>query len=89
MTLEEYTAKHLLDNERYRILDAVPQGRSWVIVQAYKPPAKQHYCLQYAGNGHYFDTLDELNKYAWQRWRIAYPFNGGVKHGKAKANRSF
>lgn len=78
MTLEQYKAAHLLDNVRYKIIGAVKQGRSWIILQTSVPPAPQHYCLQYAGNGHYFDTLEDLNRYTVRRWNKAFTFNGGA-----------
>lgn len=81
MTLEQYKATHMLDNDRYKIIGAVNQGCSWIIVQQAQPPAKPHYCLQYAGNGHYFSTLDELNQYSRKRWNKVFSFNGGVSDG--------
>lgn len=84
MTLEEYKKTHLLDNVRYKIIGAVRQGRSWIIIQASTPPAPQHYCLQYAGNGRYFDTLEDLNKYTRRRWNKVFIFNGGAEHGETE-----
>lgn len=76
MTLEEYMAAHRFDHVHYMIIGAYRQGRSWIIIQEAKPPAPQHYCLQYAGTGHYFETLDKLNEYTRRRWNKIFLFGG-------------
>lgn len=61
-----------LDTARYQIIGSVPHGRTWIIAQRARDPEKPHFCVQYAGGGRYFSTLDELNSYTQSRWGLTF-----------------
>lgn len=68
MTLQEWLSSHKLDHKRYEIIGSAKVRGSWIVIQRSKPPEKMHYCVQYAGSGHYFSTMEELNQYTQKRW---------------------
>lgn len=72
MTYQEYLKNHKLDHDRYEIIAASQHRSSWIIIQRALPPEKEHYCVQYAGNGHYFSTMEELNEYTKKRWNKVF-----------------
>lgn len=66
--LERFLYKGLnLDD--FDVIDILPQDRhSAVIIMKNKHSyAPKKWCLQYRGNGHYFDTEEELNAYFKER----------------------
>lgn len=71
-----------LDLDRYRILASLPYKGLWIIFQAseteYLP-----YCVEYAGNGRYFSSLEELNMYTLRRWRVCVTEAGRVERYSA------
>lgn len=58
---------YLLDNDRYYLMGRAEADGLPVVLQCSKGPPV-HYCVQYAGNGHYFDTLAEAMLYMHDRW---------------------
>lgn len=59
---------YLLDNDNYMIMGRLERpGKPPVIVQVSKA-SPAHYCVEYAGNGKYFDTLAEAMLYMHKRW---------------------
>lgn len=68
MKLEEYLKSHMLNFERYEIIGTFETKTSCAIAMASKIEPK-HYCLQHAGYGRYFNSIDDLNDYAQNRWK--------------------
>lgn len=58
---------YLLDNDRYMTMGQFEADGLPVILQVSKA-GPLHYCVQYAGNGKYFDTLAEAMLYTHDRW---------------------
>ena len=58
---------YLLDNDRYYLMGRAKAGGLPVILQCSRTEPV-HYCVQYAGNGKYFDTLDDALTYIRERW---------------------
>ena len=57
-----------LNLERYSVVRIVPQTREHAVIIMYsKDPNDPHWCLQYRGNGHYFDTAQQLMDYYHSR----------------------
>jgi hypothetical protein len=57
-----------LNLERYCVVRIVPQDREHAVIIMYsKDPKDPHWCLQYRGNGHYFDTIQQLMDYYHSR----------------------
>ena len=53
-----------LDLKRYSVVRIVPQDKEHAVIIMYsKDPHDPHWCLQYKGNGHYFDTFQQLMEY--------------------------
>lgn len=60
-----------LDFKKYSIISIIPQdSRNVVIVMRSTDPADLHWCVEYKGGGHYFDTLEELADYCKKRFKI-------------------
>lgn len=65
--LEEYLWKGL-DLKRYSVVRIVPQNEEHaVIIMFSNDKDDPHWCLQYKGNGHYFDTFQQLMNYFHSR----------------------
>ena len=69
---KRYLAHYLykgLNLDDFDVIDILPQDRhSAVIIMKNKHSyAPKKWCLQYRGNGHYFDTEEELNAYFKER----------------------
>ena len=65
--LEEYLWKGL-DLKRYSVVRIVPQNAEHaVIIMFSNDKDDPHWCLQYKGNGHYFDTFQQLMNYFHSR----------------------
>ena len=69
---KRYLARYLykgLNLDDFDVIDILPQDRhSAVIIMKNKHSyAPKKWCLQYRGNGHYFDTEEELNAYFKER----------------------
>lgn len=58
---------YLLDYDRYYVMGRAEVNGLPVILQCSKG-CPVHYCVQYAGNGTYFDTLAEAMLYMHNRW---------------------
>lgn len=58
---------YILDNDRYYLMGRVEAKGLPVVLQC-SNGLPVHYCIQYAGNGHYFDTLAEALLYMNKRW---------------------
>ena len=72
--LEEYLWKGL-DLKRYSVVRIVPQNEEHaVIIMFSNDKDDPHWCLQYKGNGHYFDTFQQLMNYFHSR-RFKKPQN--------------
>lgn len=57
-----------LNLERYSVVRIVPQDAKHAVIIMYsKDPGDPHWCLQYKGNGHYFDTAQQLMDYFHSR----------------------
>lgn len=60
-----------LDFNRYSVVEIIPQDRcNTVIIMRSTDPADLHWCVEYKGGGHYFDTLEELADYCKKRFKI-------------------
>lgn len=58
-----------LDLERYAVFKIIPQDEDNAVIIMYsKDKGNPHWCLEYLGNGHYFDTFGELAAYYASRW---------------------
>lgn len=54
----------MLDAEHYKTIAVIRQNsRLNIIIQRYTGDGQPHYCIQYAGNGHYFDDGLLLQQY--------------------------
>ena len=57
-----------LDLKRYSVVRIVPQSKEHAVIIMYSnAPNDPHWCLQYKGNGHYFDTAQQLMDYCFSR----------------------
>ena len=57
-----------LDLKRYSVVRIVPQSKEHAVIIMYSnDPYDPHWCLQYKGNGHYFDTAQQLMDYYFSR----------------------
>ena len=66
-SLSRYLRKEL-DLKRYSVVRIVPQSKEHAVIIMYSnDPNDPHWCLQYKGNGHYFDTAQQLMDYYFSR----------------------
>lgn len=72
----------MLDTQRYRVMQAKRYKGLYVVLQESTQPDKQHYCVQYAGNGHYFESVKEMNLYIAGRWGKQYTYRGTPTPGE-------
>ena len=57
-----------LDLKRYSVVRIVPQDKEHAVIIMYSNDSNDpHWCLQYKGNGHYFDTAQQLMDYYFSR----------------------
>ena len=57
-----------LDLKRYSVAQIIPQDKEHaVIIMFSNDESDPHWCLQYKGNGHYFDTFQQLMDYYHRR----------------------
>ena len=52
-------------------IEEVTKRRGWLVVIGHNPEAYRPYCVHYAGNGHYFNTLYEARAYCYGRGWLA------------------
>ena len=53
-----------LDLKRYSVVRIVPQDKEHAVIIMFSNDKNDpHWCLQYKGNGHYFDTFRQLLDY--------------------------
>lgn len=65
--LDKYLWKGL-DLKRYSVVRIIPQdAKHAVIIMFSNDKNDPHWCLQYKGNGHYFDTAQQLMNYFHSR----------------------
>ena len=65
--LDKYLWKGL-DLKRYSVVRIIPQdAKHAVIIMFSNDKDDPHWCLQYKGNGHYFDTFQQLMNYFHSR----------------------
>lgn len=65
--LDKYLWKGL-DLKRYSVVRIIPQdAKHAVIIMFSNDKDDPHWCLQYKGNGHYFDTFQQLMNYFYSR----------------------
>lgn len=65
--LDKYLWKGL-DLNRYSVVRIIPQdAKHAVIIMFSNDRNDPHWCLQYKGNGHYFDTFQQLMNYFHSR----------------------
>lgn len=58
-----------LDLKRYSVVKIVPQDEhNAVIIMFSNDPNDPHWCMEYMGSGHYFDTIDQLLDYYYSRF---------------------
>lgn len=58
-----------LDLKRYSVVKIVPQDEDdAVIIMRSNDAGDPHWCLEYMGGGHYFDTIDQLLDYYYSRF---------------------
>ena len=57
-----------LDLKRYSVVKIIPQDdTNAVIIMFSNDPNDPHWCLEYMGGGHYFDTTQQLMDYFHSR----------------------
>ena len=57
-----------LNLKRYSVVRIIPQdAKHAVIIMFSNDKDDPHWCLQYKGNGHYFDTFQQLMNYFHSR----------------------
>ena len=57
-----------LDLKRYSVVRIIPQdSKHAVIIMFSNDENDPHWCLQFIGNGHYFDSFQELMDYLHSR----------------------
>lgn len=63
-----------LNYDRYEVIRIIPQNHAHaVIVMRCRDEGDHHWCLQYCGGGHYFDTAQQLMDYYHSR-KFRKPF---------------
>ena len=76
-TMDKDLSRYLwkgLNYDRYEVIRIIPQNRDHaVIVMRCRDEGDHHWCLQYCGNGHYFDTAQQLMDYYHSR-KFRKPF---------------
>ena len=59
-----------LDLERYSVVRIIPQDEDNAVIIMYSNDKDDpHWCLEYMGGGHYFDTIDQLTDYYRSRFK--------------------
>lgn len=62
-----------LNLERYSVVKIIPQNaKDAVIIMFSRDKDDPHWCLEYRGNGHYFDTVQQMMDYFHSR-RFKHP----------------
>ena len=55
----------------WRTIEVVAKRRGWLVEIGHNPDSYHPYCVQYAGNGHYFPTLPEAHAYCrGRKWEL-------------------
>ena len=54
------------------IIPIKPQKNEAVIVQFDRKPTPKRWCIEYRGNGHYFETYDEMKQYFENRFKRSF-----------------
>ena len=52
-----------LDLKRYAVVKIVPQDETNAVIIMRSKDPDRHWCLEYMGGGHYFDTAQQLMDY--------------------------
>lgn len=59
-----------LDLKRYSVVRIVPQDEDNAVIIMYSNDKDDpHWCLEYMGGGHYFDTIGQLLNYYHSRFK--------------------
>jgi hypothetical protein len=70
--MEQEPSRYLwngLDLDRYEVVDIIPKdAKNAVIIMRHLDPDDRHWCIEYLGSGHYFDTWDEMVAYYCKRF---------------------
>ena len=67
-----------LNLKRYSVVRIIPQdSKHAVIIMFSNDKNDSHWCLQYKGNGHYFDTAQQLIDYYASR-KFKKPFGSAL-----------
>ena len=62
-----------LNLERYAVVKIIPQDKEHAVILMFsKDKDDPHWCLEYRGNGHYFDTAQQMMDY-FQSRRFKHP----------------
>lgn len=59
-------------SEGWEQIEVVAHRKGWPVEIGHKPDSYRPYCVQYAGNGHYFNTLHEARAYCCGRGWLAH-----------------
>ena len=58
-----------LNLERYSVVKIIPQDETNAVIIMYSNDKNDpHWCLEYMGGGHYFDTAKQLMDYSYSRF---------------------
>lgn len=69
-SLSRYLWKEL-DLKRYSVVKIVPQDEDNAVIIMYSNDKDDpHWCLEYMGGGHYFDTVGQLLDYYHSRFKM-------------------
>lgn len=59
-----------LDLKRYSVVRIIPQDKTNAVIVMYSnDPTDPHWCLEYMGGGHYFDTVQQMMDYYDSRFK--------------------
>jgi len=64
-----YLSGYRLAYDTFDVIDIIPQNSraAAIIMRDKRPRSVKPWCVQYRGNGHYFDTRQELDNYCHRR----------------------
>jgi len=62
-----------LDLNRYSVVRIIPQDKTNAVIVMYSnDPTDPHWCLEYMGGGHYFDTVQQMMDYYDSRFKTPF-----------------
>ena len=73
-----------MENEKtFQMVDVLGREKGMLIILQVEMVngVENGYCVQYAGNGHYFGTKEAAQEYALKRWKASGTFQNGNNHG--------